>query len=379
MHQRRPNSNSSATRTGTDNDSKTLEERRAERRLAKQRRDGGGKKLKRVKRRTIKRGKFWLRNNAEVACFAFGMFALIGVTVFKLLISGSSGSITIGGRRRDVFKAFEKKLQEDRADKDQTSSYTSDSGGFFSRLRGSKYIIPESLKRMGNKDAWYAALRQEYDTVILPKDDARSIKFVQETRERNGEYKQIAAAQTPYDIHNCPEDPPEGYPIQWPILEVTANWPTDDATPRHDIYQGLCVFDFRTELHKADNYRRAELPFVVRDDPASARTTERWMHPGYLEKLLMGKEDIERRTEYSPNNHFMYWVDKRSRSERQRAAKKIKEAKKLGNDDAHGGFGRGDQVSYTNTSLRLITFVNLLFTFQFKTCTGGICECNAFA
>mmetsp|Transcript_36979 Transcript_36979/g.75384 ORF Transcript_36979/g.75384 Transcript_36979/m.75384 type:complete len:617 (-) Transcript_36979:128-1978(-) len=348
MHQRRPNSSVIvATRNGSDSDSKSLEERRAERRLAAKQRRDGGKKLKRVKRRTIKGGKLWWRKNPqlEIACFAFGLFALIGVTMFKLLHGGGGSG---GGRRRDVFKAFEKKLQEDRAAKGQPHEINTDSGGFFSRLRGSKYMIPESLKRIGNKDAWYAALRQEYDIAILPKNDERSIKFVQETRERNGAYTQIAAAQTPYDIHNCPEYPPEGYPIQWPILEVTKNWPTDDATPRHEIYQGICVFDYRTELHKADNYRKAELPFVVRDDPASARTAERWMHPGYLDKLLMGKEDIQRRTEYSPNNHFMYWVDKRSRSERQRAAKKVKDAKLHGNDDAHGGFGRGDQEEFIN-------------------------------
>lgn len=346
MHQRRPNSSVIVARSGSDSDNKSLEERRAERRLAAKQRRDGGKKLKRVKRRAINGGKLvgWRKNpHVEIAFFAFGLFALIGVTVFKLLRGSGGGSI--GAKRRDVFKAFEKKLQEDRAAKGQTPGYNTGSGGFFSRLRGSKYIIPESLKRIGNKDTWYAALRQEYDFDILPKDDERSIKFVQDTRAQNGAYTQIEAAQTPYDIHNCPEYPPEGYPIQWPILEVTKNWPTDDTTPHHEIYQGLCVFDYRTELHKADNYRHAELPFVVRDDPAAARTSERWMHPGYLNKLLMGEEDIQRRTEYSPNNHFMYWVDRRSRSERQRAARQVREAKQHGNDDAHGGFGRGDQVS----------------------------------
>ena len=376
MHQRRPNSSVIvATRNGSDSDSKSLEERRAERRLAKQRRDGGGgKKLKRVKRRsTIKGGKllWWKNPHFEIACFAFGLFALIGVTMFKLLHSGGGGGGGGGGEgsRRDAFKAFEKKLQEDRAAKGQTHEYTSNSGGFFSRLRGSKHIIPESLKRIGNKAAWYTALRQQYDTAILPKDDERAINFVQEARKRNGAYTQAAGAQTPYDIHNCPEYPPDGYPIQWPVLEVTNNWPTNDATPRHEIYQGLCVFDFRTELHKADNYRKAELPFVVRDDPAAARTAERWMHPGYLDKLLMGEEDIQRRTEYSPNNHFMYWVDKRSRSERRRAAEKIRDLKQHGQDDAHGGFGRGDQVStllvwYRNKYLTLL-FRSVLLTFYF--------------
>lgn len=360
MHQRRPNSSVIvATRAGSESDTKSLEERRLERRLAKQRRDGSssaaGKKLKRVKRGVVKRGRMWWRKDPhiEMAFFAFGLFTLIGVTVFKLLHRGdnSGGGGTIASHRRDIFAAFEKKLQQDRAaaegnTADSSGSGGASGGGLFSRLRGSKYIIPESLNRVGNKDRWYAALREEYDTQILPKDDERSIKFVQEARKRNGEYTQAPEAQTPYDIYNCPEYPPENYPMQWPVLELTGHWPTDDATPRHELYQGLCVFDYRTELHKADNYRHAELPFLVRDDPAAARTAERWNHPGYLEKLLMGKEDIQRRAEYSPNNHFMYWVDKRSRSERRRAARKIEEAKTHGADDAHGGFGRGDQEEF---------------------------------
>jgi hypothetical protein len=85
------------------------------------------------------------------------------------------------------------------------------------------------------------------------------------------------------------------------------------------------------------------------------------MYPGYLDKLLMGKEDIQRRTEYSPNNHFMYWVDKRSRSERQRAAHKIREMRQHGQDDAHGGFGRGDQVSsiYTFVTIYMSLYVSI--------------------
>ncbi|KAK1747387.1 hypothetical protein QTG54_001350 [Skeletonema marinoi] len=61
--------------------------------------------------------------------------------MFKLLHGGGGSG---AGRRRDVFKAFEKKLQEDRAAKGQPHEINTDSGGFFSRLRGSKYMIPES-------------------------------------------------------------------------------------------------------------------------------------------------------------------------------------------------------------------------------------------
>mmetsp|Transcript_34945 Transcript_34945/g.52776 ORF Transcript_34945/g.52776 Transcript_34945/m.52776 type:complete len:298 (-) Transcript_34945:967-1860(-) len=53
------------------------------------------------------------------------------------------------------------------------------------------------------------------------------------------------------------------------------------------------------------NVRDAELPFIVRNDPDVVKTTERWNYPGYIGQLM---SDVQHRTEYSPNNHFMYWV-----------------------------------------------------------------------
>jgi len=75
-------------------------------------------------------------------------------------------------------------------------------------------------------------------------------------------------------------------------------------TSRLNIYQEICVFDFETERAKAMNYRANEVPFVVRNDPQVLKTTERWNQPGYMDKLL---GNTKHRTEYSPNNHFMYW------------------------------------------------------------------------
>jgi hypothetical protein len=210
------------------------------------------------------------------------------------------------------------------------------------KLRGVKYIIPESMKHIGNKAEWYADLREEYD-MHYPKDDERSLAWVKSQRESLGVFTQHSAAKTAYDIHNCPEYPPEGYPIQWPVLDVLKNWSPDDPAPHSQIYQGLCVFDYRTELHKANNYREKELPFVVRDDPAAARTAERWGDAEYMKKLLMGQEDIQRRTEYSPNNHFMYWVDKRPRDVRKALSKEMNVRRKKG-EEVHDGYGRGDQV-----------------------------------
>ena len=139
-------------------------------------------------------------------------------------------------------------------------------------------------------------------TEVLPKDDERSLRFVAAERARHL-YPQSPRTRTPYEVDNCPDHPPEGYPMQWPVLDVLKNWPADDPSPpAGGIAQGICVFDYRTERHKAERYQKKEVPFIMRDDPAVARTAERWLHPDYMEKLLMGNEDTQRRTEYSPNN-----------------------------------------------------------------------------
>ena len=324
-----------------------------ERRIAKERR--GGRKLRRVKR-SAKYGQSQWGNGVpvQIAFYAFGMCALLGVTVYRTFHrSGPPGSGPGASPHQAVFhRKFDPRAGET----------NSDGGSFMSRLRGrfDKYIIPESMKKIGNKAKWYGELRKEWDTHILPKDDGRSIMAVTAIRERQGIYTQAPGAQTPYDIHDCPDYPPEGYPMQWPVLDVLENWPTDDPRPeKHtEIYQGLCVFDYRTDMQKMKNYRHAELAFVVRNDPAAARTAERWNHPEYMEQLLMGKEDTMRRTEYSPNNHFMYWVDKRPKQERREAAKRIKERRRNG-EDIHGGFGRGDQEQMAD-AMRDLERVNVL-------------------
>ena len=340
--QRRPHSVVAANGDGT----LSRDERRAERRLAKARRANGGsdsdavgRKLRRVKRvAKSKRGPrpVHLAVLSFGALLSFGLFSIIGLTVFRSLHDGG------GPTRRRAYPSHEKVGWKPKSH----TEYNSDkvSNGLMSRLRGAgKYFIPDSMKDLGNKQKWYGELRREYDLNILPKDDERSLRFVEEERKKNGEYRQHPKAHTAYDIHNCPEFPPDGYPTQWPVLDVLGNWSPDDPTPHEEIYQGWCVFDYRTEKNKANNYRHAELPFIMRGDPAAARTAERWNHPGYLDKLLMGNEDTMRRTEYSPNNHFMYWVDRRDRSERRNAKKTIKKAEEEGKE-VHDGFGRGAQA-----------------------------------
>ena len=166
---------------------------------------------------------------------------------------------------------------------------------------GAKYKIPDAMVQVGEKSKAYALLRQEIDEK-LPVSAQRSLDVVAAMHQKT--YKAIPN-DGGYDVYNCPETPPKGYPYAWKILDVLNHWPPDDPTPRPDVYQGLCVFDFRTDVEKAMQYRNAELPFVVRNDPEVARSVERWNYPGYMERLM---SNVPHRTEYSSNNHFMYWI-----------------------------------------------------------------------
>lgn len=165
------------------------------------------------------------------------------------------------------------------------------------------YQIPGSMKRIGDKSVQYQLLRQLYDT-MLPKDHERSLSFTKSLHKNT--YRPIPIpVESYYDVHNCPFEPPEGYPYAWTTLDILKNWPPDDATPHLDIYQGWCVFDYATEYKKAMRYREQELPFVVRGDPRVAVAVERWNAPGYMEQLI---NTVQHRAEYSKSNHFLYWM-----------------------------------------------------------------------
>jgi len=177
------------------------------------------------------------------------------------------------------------------------------------RLFGQRkiYNIPGSMEKIGDKSDGYILLRKEIDEVYN-KDSDRSLKAVQALHKRT--YKVIPIPSENevlfYDIYNCPNEPPHGYPYAWPILDVLNNWPPDDPTPQlNGIHQGLCVFDYKDDYDKALTYRTMELPFIVRGDPEVAASVERWNSPGYMDKLMGA---VLHRTEYSGNNHFMYWM-----------------------------------------------------------------------
>ncbi len=181
-------------------------------------------------------------------------------------------------------------------------------------IRMEQYEHSDIMEDIGDKTLAYAELRKEYDA-LLPEDDKERIQAsVDALRLRT--YGNMMEHDMPYDVHNCPEEPPADYPYAWNVQDVLENWGPDDTVPRTHIYQGICTFDMATDpdaYEKALTYREAELPFVIRNDPVVSRTTERWNQPEYMEQLL-GK--IPHRTEYSPNNHFMYWNNPKKKAKR---------------------------------------------------------------
>jgi hypothetical protein len=199
------------------------------------------------------------------------------------------------------------------------------------------YHVPEAHAVVGDRSDRYAKLRQITDHE-LPDNAERSLEFVRKVRSYSyqarsmmmeiepDEHAEDAAdadasthtnATAAYNVLDCPDTPPPGYPFAWNVLEMLDHWPVDETTPRTIIHQGLCVFDYRTDYDKAMTYRNAEVPFIVDKDPAVAKTTERWNTPGYMQQLL---GDEEHRTEYSENNFFMYFnpVSKKRRMRSQK-------------------------------------------------------------
>mmetsp|Transcript_15651 Transcript_15651/g.18188 ORF Transcript_15651/g.18188 Transcript_15651/m.18188 type:complete len:516 (+) Transcript_15651:104-1651(+) len=123
-----------------------------------------------------------------------------------------------------------------------------------------------------------------------------------------------------YNIHKCPNQPPHNYPAEWPLLDVLHNWNPNETTftsmnSRPKIYAALCRFDYNNELdrQKAFAYRKAEKPFIFRNDPAVLQTVKRWNTPNYLSDMTMGRKgpgalpNGKYSTEYSESNHLMFY------------------------------------------------------------------------
>mmetsp|Transcript_6230 Transcript_6230/g.15411 ORF Transcript_6230/g.15411 Transcript_6230/m.15411 type:complete len:559 (+) Transcript_6230:174-1850(+) len=201
--------------------------------------------------------------------------------------------------RRDIVR-YHLHREPERSGESNKHFYNKD-GEEFENVPPSKYYtIPESMPHIGDKSDAYAKLRKEYDAMDLPKVEPR-YNFKTMPMDAVG-----TENPAPYDIHDCPEHPPEHYPYSWNLLQILDHWSPDNVEVPDDlsIYQGLCVFDFQKDYEKALNYRKMEVPYIVRNDPEVQEAANRWMSPGYLDRML---GDVKHRCEYSESSHFMYW------------------------------------------------------------------------
>jgi len=176
---------------------------------------------------------------------------------------------------------------------------------------------------------WYKQLRQsfdeEYSSFQLGESDVGGDqvynpeaydKLVKFTKELHGSLTfplvDTGLTKVPYDVFDCPSEPPANYPVQFPLVDLLSNWNPDNVTmnrPAHPIHIGLCIFDYTNRRHYAASliYRKKELPFVLRYHPEILPTVFRWNHPSYMKELLDIRHLPPQRTEYSKNNHFMFW------------------------------------------------------------------------
>jgi len=112
-----------------------------------------------------------------------------------------------------------------------------------------------------------------------------------------------------YDIYNCPDTPPPNYAAHWNAISVLRHWNPDTTTvPTDYIHQSLCVWDWLDSKHRAavQAYREAEVPFVLKNHPAVARTSYRWSTvPKYVERLVGSAPQRNEHSHHS--NHLMFW------------------------------------------------------------------------
>ncbi len=182
-----------------------------------------------------------------------------------------------------------------------------------------KKLRGEQFDDEGDIESDYDILRAKYDQMLpseTEEDTQRLYDFVADLRKPMHRLHPKLTTDLPYDVNNCPDEPPDGYPIEWSLVDLLNNWNPNNISEsfRPGIYQGLCRFDFTTEFHKAQTYRKAEVPFLLRDDPQILKVVERWNQPDYLSNAL-GK-DKKYHTEYSDSNSLMFFRVGRRKTKR---------------------------------------------------------------
>ncbi|CAM9511438.1 unnamed protein product [Ectocarpus sp. 4 AP-2014] len=109
----------------------------------------------------------------------------------------------------------------------------------------------------------------------------------------------------PIEMFSCPEEPEAGYPTEWPLLDLLANWNPGNASgvpERH--FLGVCRFDYQTELHKARAYSLREVPFIFFNVPELDRAVQEWSNPA---KLTAALGDPLYSIDVSSSNRFLYY------------------------------------------------------------------------
>ena len=89
------------------------------------------------------------------------------------------------------------------------------------------------------------------------------------------------------------------------MKDILDHWNPDDTSIPSYHYNSLCYFDYQRELHKALNYRNAELPFIVYNIPEVESVVQRWSNLNYLNNKIGPNKRYKTAT--SADNHFMYY------------------------------------------------------------------------
>jgi len=106
----------------------------------------------------------------------------------------------------------------------------------------------------------------------------------------------------------------EGYPALFPLLEMLHAWNADITLPppSYGTYTSLRVFNFSDtrQLQVANAFRRAEVPFIIRNIPSLDATVPLWSDDTYLTALMStagGGPAVTYPSEVSTGQHFMYF------------------------------------------------------------------------
>lgn len=187
---------------------------------------------------------------------------------------------------------------EDKGEKEEDGSSTTKT----TPNEAQAYIVPNSMPHIGDKSNNYARFRRYWDE-RYPQNHERSLRTVQNILAQNHKFDSMGD-HLGYDVYDCPDEPPPGYPREYKTIDILRHWPPTQSLPMGSQYSldnsdkadamsfkahlGICVFDYKSDYEKAITYQSKELPYVVRNDPMVAETVERWNDEDYRRALFGG-------------------------------------------------------------------------------------------